>query len=364
LVEGGLLFLVIPTLDSQSAKLLGEHWTEWRPENLFYFDDQTIQSLLIQSGFENIRITPDKRQYALDHLYQRVDNLPQSRLTRTTKLLHSVAPSFLHSSIRFRLPYSRIMVACRKGEKRSRPLVSIIMPVFNEKNTFEETLEAVLAKPLPGLEKEIVIVESNSTDGTRDLVLKYQKEKQIKVFFEETPLGKGHAVRRGLQEAGGDFLLIQDADQEYDVNDYDLLLRPLVLYQKPFILGSRHIGDWKIREFNRQPGLTGFFNVGHFIFATLLNLMYGTRLKDPFTMYKVFRRDCLYGMEFECNRFDFDFELVEKMVRKGYIPLEIPINYRSRSYSEGKKVSFWKDVPRWLRALLKYRFYHPEDDEK
>ena len=97
-------------------------------------------------------------------------------------------------------------------------------------------------------------------------------------------------------------------------------------------------------------------NFGHLFFTRLFNVVYGTRLRDPFTMYKVFRRECLSGLTFESNRFDFDWELVGKLVRAGYLPLEIPVNYSSRSFSEGKKVSFWRDPLTWIRACLKYRF--------
>jgi hypothetical protein len=97
-------------------------------------------------------------------------------------------------------------------------------------------------------------------------------------------------------------------------------------------------------------------NVGHFIFLFLFNTVYGQRLNDPFTMFKVMRRDCLYGLSFECNRFDFDWELVAKLVRAGYLPREIPVTYRSRSFSEGKKIAFVRDPLTWLKACFKYRF--------
>jgi hypothetical protein len=103
-------------------------------------------------------------------------------------------------------------------------------------------------------------------------------------------------------------------------------------------------------------GVAMVVNVGHLLFVGLLNTLYRQRLRDPFTMYKVFRRDCLHGLTFECDRFDFDFELVIKLVRKGYVPLEIPVNYSSRSFKEGKKVSMLRDPLTWIRALVKYRF--------
>jgi hypothetical protein len=151
--------------------------------------------------------------------------------------------------------------------------------------------------------------------------------------------------------------LIQDADLEYDLEDYGVLLEPLVQCREAFVLGSRHTGNtWKIRSFVNQRFLSTFFNGGHWIFTFLVNLLYGLRLKDPFTMYKVFRRDCLYGLRFEFDRFDFDYELLIKLVRKGYAPVEIPVNYRSRSFKEGKKISILRDPATWLWALVRLKF--------
>jgi hypothetical protein len=110
-----------------------------------------------------------------------------------------------------------------------------------------------------------------------------------------------------------------------------------------------------MRQFSDAPALASIFNLGHLFFLTLFNLVYGQRLTDPFTMFKVFRRDCLYGLTFECNRFDFDHEIVIKLLRKGYKPVELPVNYRSRSIKEGKKVTMVRDPLTWLRAIWKFR---------
>jgi len=237
------------------------------------------------------------------------------------------------------------------------------MPVFNERNTFEETLRQVMAKQIEGVdEKEIIIVESNSTDGTRDLVRWYEGQPEITVIYEDIPRGKGHAVRTGFKEATGEIILIQDADTEYDIDDYDALLKPILDFRSLFVLGSRHQGNWKMRSFTDQPHLAMLFNCGQILFTTLMNVLYGQRMTDPFTMFKVFRRECLYGLHFECNRFDFDHELVIKLLRKGYAPYEVPVNYRSRSYSEGKKVTIVMDPLLWIKANFKYRFVSPFEE--
>jgi len=241
--------------------------------------------------------------------------------------------------------------------------LSIVMPVYNEKNTFAEAFSLIVDKQIKGIdEKEIIIVESNSTDGSREAVQTSAFNRpNVKVIFEDKPSGKGHAVREGLKYATGEIVLIQDADLEYDVDDYDALVKPLLAYKRTFVLGSRHSQDWKIRQFSNQPVLALICNIGHLFFTSVINILYGQRLTDPFTMYKVLRRECLYGLHFECNRFDFDHELVIKLIRKGYQPCEISINYQSRSFAEGKKVTFFRDPLTWLVADLKYRFANPFD---
>jgi glycosyltransferase involved in cell wall biosynthesis len=236
-------------------------------------------------------------------------------------------------------------------------LLSVVVPIYNERNTISEALAAIFAKEVPGWHLEIILVESNSTDGTRDIVLGYKDHPRAKLILQEKPRGKGHAVRAGFAQATGDVLLIQDADLEYDLNDYDILLAPLATGRQTFVLGSRHgLGGWAIRKFADQPLQALILNVGHWGFALLINASFGIWLRDPFTMYKVFRRECLDGLTFTCNRFDFDFELLIKLIRKGHRPIEIPISYKSRSFKEGKKVSMWRDPLTWIIAWGRSRF--------
>jgi glycosyltransferase involved in cell wall biosynthesis len=235
--------------------------------------------------------------------------------------------------------------------------LTVVVPVFNEGNTARETLDALLAKQIPGVRFEIIIVESNSTDGSRDIVLGYKADPRVKIILEDTPRGKGHAVRAGLACATGDIILIQDADLEYDLDDYEELLIPIITGRQTFVLGSRHgPGGWAIRKFDDQPLHALVMNLAHWTFTLMINIALGIWLNDPFTMYKVFRRDCLDGLTFESNRFDFDWELLMKLVRKGHRPIEIPISYKSRSFKEGKKISMIRDPLTWLRAVVKYRF--------
>jgi hypothetical protein len=247
--------------------------------------------------------------------------------------------------------------ARRAGAPSSRRVCSIIVPVFNERATFPELMRALLRKRLDhlGLEREIILVESNSTDGTHELVTGFAETPGVKVIWQDRPRGKGNAVRAGLGVASGDIVLIQDADLEYDLDDYDALLAPLLEERVAFVLGSRHSGTVRMRRFTDQRLLGAVLDSAHLFFTALINILYGQNLKDPFTMFKVFRRDCLFGLQFECDRFDFDHELVIKLVLKGYRPLEIPVNYCSRSFKQGKKIRFFRDPPTWIAADLKFR---------
>ncbi|HXZ83642.1 MAG TPA: glycosyltransferase family 2 protein [Acidimicrobiales bacterium] len=241
----------------------------------------------------------------------------------------------------------------------SRPLrLSVVVPVYNEVQTFPKVMDALLTKTIPGVQIQVVVVESNSDDGSRELAIGYEHHPRVSLVLEERPRGKGHAVRTGLAEADGDFVLIQDADLEYDIADYETLLAPLQSLQTGFVLGVRAQTRQQqrgIRHFESAALVSTVMNLGNSFFVTLFNLTYQQRLHDPFTMAKVFRRDCVSGISLECNRFDFDWELLAKLIRAGYAPVEVPISYRSRSFAEGKKIRFFRDPLTWIVACFKYR---------
>jgi hypothetical protein len=242
----------------------------------------------------------------------------------------------------------------RMREQRVVPKLTVVVPVFNEVSTVGRVLDALRSKEIPGLDMEVIVVESASTDGSREVVRGYRDHPRFRVVLEDQPRGKGFAVRTGLRHVTGDVVLIQDADLEYDFLDYEMLVAPILSGRAAFVLGTRHAGHWKIRRF-AQHFLADVLNLAHWVLVYVMNRLYGQSMTDPFTMFKVFRADCLSGLEFECNRFDFDVELVCKLVRKGYLPLEIPVNYQARSFEEGKKVRMFRDPFTWIRAMLKYR---------
>ncbi|HEY1662245.1 MAG TPA: glycosyltransferase [Verrucomicrobiae bacterium] len=314
LKPGGTLFITAPSTDSPQARLMQKRWPEFKAEHLAYFDKQTIQTALFIAGFRDLIVQSNGM--------------------------------------------NGLMAFSKKVEVRPQEVLSVIVPAFNEAATLGVLMESLLQKELPNLQLEIIVVESNSTDGTREIALKFQNHPRVTLVLEDAPRGKGHAVRVGLKVASGDYVLIQDADLEYDLEDYDALVGELVAGRHAFVLGSRHGGQnvMKMRQFTGQRSLSLIFNTGHWFFTALINVLFLQRLRDPFTMFKVFRRDCLCGLELECDRFDFDYELLVKLIRKGYRPVELPVNYRSRSYSDGKKVRMFRDPLSWLKVLVWLRW--------
>jgi len=244
----------------------------------------------------------------------------------------------------------------RRAAERPRQRVSIIVPVYNEAATFPALIERVMGCDLLGLDREIIVVESNSTDGTRELVERFAGTPGITLVWEDRPQGKGHAVLNGLRHATGDIIIIQDGDLEYDPADYARLIKPLADFQRAFVLGARSGRGFAMRTMQNQPVRSFYLNAGQLVFTGLLNLLCNTHLNDPWTMYKVFRRDALFNVVLHSHRFDFDWEIVTKLIRRGFVPEEIPISYVSRSFREGKKISPLRDPPQWVWYQFKYRF--------
>ena len=241
--------------------------------------------------------------------------------------------------------------------------VSIIIPVYNEASTVATLLQRVCSQPLP-CAREIIVIESNSTDGSREIVSEFvarhagEGQSPIRAIYQDRPRGKGHAVRAGFAAATGEILLIQDADLEYDVADYPELIKPIIDGRAALVLGSRHAesGSWKIRQFAKNGLLALLMNAGGLLFRAFFNVLFSVHLTDPTSMYKVFRSDCLEGLSFSRNRFDFDYELLGKLLRAGYSPLEVPVSYQSRGFDQGKKIRIFRDPPGWVFAILKCRF--------
>lgn len=355
LKKEGMVAAVVPSLDSLSARFMKNKWVEFKLEHLWYFSTPTLRRLLHAEGFSEVKVNKATKMLNLDYIDWHFEHYPVKPFSNIVKFIKRCLPPFLQQRP-FRVVASEIIAFARKQQQNPIKKLSVVMAAFNEEKTIHDTVEHVLAKQIPELEIELIIVESKSTDNTEAILRPYETHPRVKIVWQDKACGKGNAIREGFKHVTGDYILIQDADDEYDLEDYDVLVEPLIKGEADFVLGARHGGRaWKMRQFNDQMIASHMLNFGHWFFTTLVNVFFGLGLKDPFTMYKVFRADCLHGITFECDRFDFDFELLIKLVRNGYRPIEIPVNYRSRSFKEGKKVRVFLDPLTWLKAIIKLR---------
>tara|TARA_B100001093_G_scaffold518081_1_gene601723 strand:- start:2081 stop:2773 length:693 start_codon:yes stop_codon:yes gene_type:complete len=228
--------------------------------------------------------------------------------------------------------------------------LSVIIPCYNEKFTIEKIISKVLKFNL--YEKEIIIIDDCSTDSSNEIIKKLaETNKEIKPFFLEKNLGKGGALRKGIQEAEGDIILIQDADLEYDPKDYPALLKPFFETDADIVYGSRFFGGDYVR--------LHFF--WHFIANKLLtlcsNIVTNLNMSDMETGYKAFKKSVIQSIDIKENSFGIEPEITVKLAKKNYIFYEVPISYRGRSYEEGKKITL-KDAFIAIFCIFKYRFFN------
>ncbi len=230
--------------------------------------------------------------------------------------------------------------------------LSVVMPVYNEVSTIKKIIEKVKSIKIP---KDIVIVDDFSTDGTKEY-LKKLKDKEIRVFFHKKNYGKSHGVRVGIKESKGDIILIQDADLEYDPEDYYKLVKPIEQGKTKVVYGTR------FPKRKRHPSLlhpyqnlSNPFYLANKILTTIANILYNTNLTDEPTCYKVFDSKVLKSINLKSERFEFCPEVTAKIRKKGYKIYEVPISYYPRTVEEGKKIN-WKDGIEAIWTLIKYRF--------
>ncbi len=229
-----------------------------------------------------------------------------------------------------------------------KPTLSVVIPVYNEVEFVEELVQKVLAAA-PEIEKEILLVDDGSTDGTRDVLKKMEDPPRIRVKLHEKNQGKGAALRTGFDMAEGDIVVIQDADLEYDPQDFPRLLAPILEGKADVVFGSRFSGE-------THRVLFFWHYVGNRLLTTLSNMFTNLNLTDMETCYKAFRTEILQSVRFRSNRFAFEPEFTAKMARGGYRIYETSISYHGRDYSEGKKIT-WVDGVKALGAIVWFRFF-------
>ncbi|HET9038145.1 MAG TPA: glycosyltransferase [Myxococcaceae bacterium] len=348
------LFVITYTnADSIPARLMRRHWSQLFDHKSAFLSTGNLTAVAARSGLllkiqYPLPVTRTAR-YVGDILSRAVDRPALSTVLNATPLGGVEMPVRAGNRV--------AVFGRRAGEAAAREKLSIVMPVYNEARYAAEVIDAVLAKPLK-IERELIIVESNSTDGTRAIVQSYQGRPGVRVVLEDRPRGKGHAVRTGLAQVTGTIVLIQDADFEYDIEDYDALLEPLLQHEASFVLGSRSLGldDWKVRRYDTAPVRGLLLNFAQLVFARTYSALYQQRVTDVNTMFKVFRAECLDGLDLKSNGFELDIELACKLARNGHSPMEVPVNYVARGFAEGKKIRFWRDAVPSYASLFWHRF--------
>lgn len=224
------------------------------------------------------------------------------------------------------------------------PLLSVVMPVYNERQTIDEIIDRVLAVPV---RIQLIVVDDCSRDGTRERLAELQRERGFQLVLQERNGGKGAALRRGFQEVRGDLVIIQDADLEYSPEEYPQLIELICQGRADVVYGSRFLGRHRVFLFSHY--------LGNRVLTLITNVLYNTMLSDMETCYKVMRAEVLRSMTLESNGFGIEPELTAKIFKRGYRVYEVPITYDGRGYEEGKKIT-WRDGLVALWVLVKYRF--------
>jgi LSD1 subclass zinc finger protein len=346
-----LLAVVYGNNASLPGRALRRHWRRFFHWKSVYFNSENLRGTLERAGLRFVAQRGLRTSYTVTRAVDLL--LPGTSIADTGRRLGLAAATM-------RVPTGiYVSIFEREPEAESSELLTVVLPAFNEAAYVGDVIEELLAQQFV-IPHEVIVVESNSTDGTREIVKSFEGRAGIRIIYEDQPRGKGAAVRHALTEVQGTIVLIQDADFEYDLDDYDSLLEPIVQRRTSFVLGSRSLGldDWKVRRFSRsRVSIRAFLmNVAHLIFARTFNVLYQQKVTDPATMFKVFRSECLEGLQFSATRFNFDIELACMLTKKGYSPMEVPVNYVARGFDEGKKVEFLRDFFPSFLMFFRCRF--------
>ena len=231
--------------------------------------------------------------------------------------------------------------------------LSIIIPVYNEAATIDSTIEKIKSVGLGyNIMKEIIIIDDGSIDGTDKILKQYNGDSALKIYHQEENMGKSSAIKLGVERSTGDIILIQDADSEYNPDDYPKLIEPIITNKSSVVYGSRFKGTIK---------RMGFVNrIANIISSSTVNLLFNAKISDVNTGYKVLKRNILDDIKIASKDFAFETELTAQILKKGYKIYEVPIQYTARSKAEGKKITWLKSL-RMYWGIIKYRFKNDGD---
>lgn len=241
------------------------------------------------------------------------------------------------------------MFGVRPVIRRNFMKLSVIIPCFNEVQNITAVLDAVQAVDIPGVEpeKEVIVVDDGSTDGSSRIINDYAKNNSLIVHLSVLNFGKGTAIRIGLKYVTGDIVIIQDADMEYDPSQYPKILEPIISGKADVVYGSRFLGEIQGMRFQNR--------IANYILAWTANILFRAHITDEATCYKAFRADIIKSIPLKCSRFEFCPEVTAKLRKRGFTIAEIPITYKGRTTAEGKKIR-WTDAFAAIWTLIKYRF--------
>jgi glycosyltransferase involved in cell wall biosynthesis len=225
-------------------------------------------------------------------------------------------------------------------------LLSIVIPVYNEKNTVLDIIKKIDSLPTR-LNRELIIVDDGSTDGTREILKSLENRNDVKLIYKESNSGKGDSLKVGFKNSKGDYVIVQDADLEYEPEDYFKLLEAIDGKDNTIIYGSRFMGHYE--------EMSPLHYYGNKFLTLITNILYGVELSDMETCYKLFPGSFIRSLNLKANRFDFEPEITAKVLKSGYKIIEVPIRYYGRKHSEGKKIT-WKDGFNAIYSLVKYKF--------
>jgi dolichol-phosphate mannosyltransferase len=246
------------------------------------------------------------------------------------------------------------MVSATPSVPDNEPLLSVIVPVYNERSTINELIHRVLAAPYS---KQLVVIDDGSTDGTINILETWRGHPEVNLLYHSHNRGKGAAIRTGLHDVRGQFTIIQDADLEYDPQDFPALIGPLLKGEVQVVYGSRYLsGD------NQIPTRALIFRWGVALLNVTVRILYGIRLSDEATCYKAFPTDLLKSLDLRCERFEFCPEVTAKICRMGLAIREVPIHYCARTKQSGKKIRL-RDGLAALQTLWKWRNWRPKGQD-